>query len=185
MLIWSSTWDKSSKMGFLLYVVIWLWRLCCTLRWWQLNPLASHPCVKHQNQNTCKSESNHLLSECKDLQSSQRNNLCLDSSCFIWPRSTSLQSGAEKGIDMSVHSVVIVQEIVFSEPLDTEPLNHFQFPVEGRSKVLRYSTGPALMTFYAANCRSKCILFLWIFVLLQVSLLFTLASPFDLLTKGS
>lgn len=48
MLIRSSTWDKSSKMVFflvfLLYVVIWpgLW---CTLRWWQLNPLASHPCV--------------------------------------------------------------------------------------------------------------------------------------------
>ena len=153
--------------------------LCCTLRWRQLNPLASHPRVKHQNQNTCKSESNHLLPEGKDLQSSQRNDLCLDSSCFIWPWSTSLQSGAEKGTDMSV------QKIVFSEPLDTEPLNHFQFPVKGRSEVLSCSTGPALMTFYATNCRSKYILFLWIFVLLQLSLLFTLSSPFDLLTKGS
>lgn len=45
MLIWSSTWDKSSKMGLLLYLLIWLWSLCFTQRWWQLYPLASDQCT--------------------------------------------------------------------------------------------------------------------------------------------
>lgn len=159
--------------------------LCCTLRWWQLNLLASHPCVKQLNQNTSKSVSNHFLSESKDLLSSQRNDLCLESSCCIWLRSTSLQSRGREGNK-------------YERPLCGYHLKDRLFgatwhwateslPISCWSDVLIYSTGPgpALMTFYATNCTSKYILILGIFVLLQPPLLFTLPGPFNLLTKGS
>lgn len=108
--------------------------LCCTLRWWQLNLLASHPCVKQLNQNTSKSVSNHFLSESKDLLSSQRNDLCLESSCCIWLRSTSLQSRGREGNK-------------YERPLCGYHLKDrlFQYPAEAMS--LSILLAPALLSW--------------------------------------
>lgn len=97
---------------------------------------------------TSKANSNHLLSESKDLVLSKID-FCLKSSSCVWLWFTSLQSGGIRGGNryLSLDSVVFISKTVSS--VGTEPLRHFQFPVEGHSKVLIYFIDS--LVFYAAR----------------------------------
>lgn len=108
--------------------------LCYTLRWWQLNPLASHPCVQLQDQNTLNTLKVKICSSLKARLVSENQLLYLT----LIHTSTFGDIG-EGSRHLSLRSVVIISNNVSS--VGTEPLKHFQFPVEGHSKVLIYFTG--------------------------------------------
>lgn len=183
-----------------------LFILCCDLAldcvahwWWQLNPLASHPWVyRTEDQNTLpvvtsKAKSKHLLSETNDLQLSQKKIPLLKKqfSYLTLIHISTVGGVRDRNWYLSLYSVVINSKAVSS--VGTEPWNHFQFPVEGHSKVLIYFPGSGLallFVFMQLNCRLKyisesCETDLLAFSLsLVLSLLFALPNPSDLLTKG-
>lgn len=139
MLIWSLTWDKSSRNG--------LFALRCdlaldfanTMRWWQLNPLAS-PVIS-------KAELTNLLSPSKDLKRSQK-------AVFAWKAHFVLgpQLVPVKGNDVSrLHSAVIEFKVC---PFCWLSATDAQSSVECHTKVPIFATlTPAL--YYAAHCSSE------------------------------
>lgn len=147
MLIWSLTWDKSSKNG--------LFALRCdlaldfanTMRWWQLNPPASHPCVQLSRilPVISKAELSNLLSPSKDLKRSQK-------AVFAWKARFVLvpQLIPVKGNDVSRLAVIEFKVCPFCWLSATDA----QSSVECHSKVLIFATLTPVL-YYAAHCSSE------------------------------
>lgn len=137
---------------------------------------------------TNKANSNHLLSESKDLKFSQKLSLVFDFDTHFY----SLGRQRKKKIFEPPFCGHIFWKAVSS--VGTEPLKHFQFPAEGHCKVFIYLTDSlALLALfcYTAHCRSKYILKMYFKTDLPIfpscsCFLCILLFPFtsDLLTRG-